>query len=280
MRLLSTDQLIAPVRALLLDLALRLPEEVIQALARARETDGSPRARHLLALLLENAEAAAREHLPLCQDTGLVVVFVEQGEDLCLEGDLQAALNQAIAAAHRDGPLRASILAHPLQRHSNTGDNTPAIVHLQRVPGDRLTLHVAAKGGGSENQSAVWMLSPSQGRAGIVEAVVTRIREAGGRPCPPLILGLGIGGNFETAPLLAKRALFRQLGASSPDPDLAALEAEILAAVNATGLGPLGMGGDTTALAVHALSAPCHLATLPVALNVQCHAARHGTVVI
>ncbi len=280
MRSLSTEELIAPVRALLLELALRLPEQVSRVLARARETEGSPRARHLLGLLLENAEAAGRENLPLCQDTGLVVVFAELGEDLCLEGDLQAALDQAVSTAHRDGYLRASVLAHPLQRHSNTGDNTPAVVHLERVRGDRLTLHIAAKGGGSENQSALWMLSPSQGREGIVRKVVERVREAGGRPCPPLILGLGIGGNFETAPLLAKRALFRELGTPSPDCDLAALEAEILTAVNATGVGPLGMGGDTTALAVHVLSAPCHLATLPVALNVQCHAARHGTVVI
>jgi fumarate hydratase subunit alpha len=172
------------------------------------------------------------------------------------------------------------VLADPLRRNSNTGANTPAIVHLQRVPGDRVTLHLAAKGGGSENQSAVWMLSPSQGREGIIAAVVERMRQAGGRPCPPLVLGLGIGGNFETAPLLAKRALLRTLGEPSPDAELAALEAEILAQVNATGVGPNGMGGDTTALAVHALTAPCHLATLPVALNVQCHAARHATVVI
>jgi fumarate hydratase subunit alpha len=280
MRLLSAEQLISPVRALLLDMALRLPDDVRQALARARETDRSPRARELLGLLLDNAAAAERECLPLCQDTGLVVVFADMGEQLCLEGNLQAAVDQAVAAAHAEGYLRASVLADPLRRHSNTGTNTPAIVHLQRVPGDRLTLQVAAKGGGSENQSALWMLSPSHGRQGIIQAVVQRVREAGGRPCPPLVLGLGLGGNFETAPLLAKRALFRALGEPSPDPDLAALEAEILAAVNATGIGPLGMGGDTTALAVHALSAPCHLATLPVALNVQCHAARHGTVVI
>jgi fumarate hydratase subunit alpha len=193
---------------------------------------------------------------------------------------LQAAIDEGVAAAYAEGYLRPSVLADPLRRTSNTGTNTPAIVHLERVPGDRLTLSLAAKGGGSENQSAVWMLSPSQGRQGIISAVVERVRQAGGRPCPPLVLGLGIGGNFETAPLLAKRALLRTLGEPAPDPELATLEAEILAQVNATGVGPMGMGGDTTALAVHALSAPCHLATLPVALNVQCHAARHGTVVI
>jgi fumarate hydratase subunit alpha len=280
MRSLSTEQLIAPVRAALLELALRLPEDVRRALAVAREADASPRAREILGLLLQNVQAAETQCLPLCQDTGMVVIFAEVGEEVCLAGDLQAALDEAVAAAYTEGYLRPSVLADPLRRNSNTGNNTPAIVHLQRVPGDRVTLHLAAKGGGSENQSALWMLSPSQGREGIIAAVVERVRQAGGRPCPPLILGLGLGGNFETAPLLAKRALLRTLGEPSPDPDLAALETEILAQVNATGVGPMGMGGDTTALAVHALSAPCHLATLPVALNVQCHAARHGTVVI
>ena len=261
-------------------MALRLPEDVRAALARARDTDSAPRAREILALLLDNVTVAETQCLPLCQDTGMVVVFADAGEEVCLQGDLQTAIDQAVASAYTEGYLRASVLADPLRRHSNTGTNTPAVVHLRRVPGDQLTLHVAAKGGGSENQSGLWMLSPGQGREGIISVVVERVRQAGGQPCPPLILGLGIGGNFETAPLLAKRALLRSLGEPSPDPELAALEAEILAEVNATGVGPLGMGGDTTALAVHALTAPCHLATLPVALNVQCHAARHGTVVI
>ncbi len=280
MRQLSASQLTAPVRALLLEMAFRLPEDVRQALACARGTDRSPRAREILGLLLDNVAAAETESLPLCQDTGLVVVFAEVGEEVCLEGHLQGAIDEAVAAAYTEGYLRPSVLADPLRRNSNTGANTPAIIHLEWVPGDQLTLHVVAKGGGSENQSGLWMLSPSHGREGIISAVVERVRRAGGQPCPPLILGLGIGGNFETAPLLAKRSLFRSLGEPSPDPDVAALEAEILAAVNATGVGPLGMGGDTTALAVHALTAPCHLASLPVALNVQCHAARHGTVVI
>ena len=259
---------------------MELPEEVRLALAQAAERETHPRAREILRILLENLVVAARDRVPLCQDTGMVVVWAEIGEELCLQGSLQAAVDQAVTQACAEACLRTSMLAHPLDRASNTGDNSPAFLHVQMAPGDRLTLHVAAKGGGSENMSALWMMSPSQGHAGIIEAVVNRVREAGGRPCPPLILGLGVGGNFETAPLMAKLALFRPLGEPSPDPVLAALEAEILAQVNATGLGPLGMGGDTTALAVHALSRPCHLATMPVALNLQCHAARHGTLVI
>lgn len=280
MRRLSAQEIIAPLTDLCQRLSWELPAEVRQVLAAAAVRETQPRAREILGILLENLEVAEREHLPLCQDTGMVVVWAQVGEGLCLEGNLQGAVDEAVARACAGACLRPSLLRDPLDRASNSGDNTPAFLHLEQTSGDRLTLHVAAKGGGSENQSAVWMLSPSQGRQGIVEAVVTRIREAGGRPCPPLILGVGIGGNFETAPLLAKLALFRPLGEPSEDPQLAELEAEILERVNATGVGPLGMGGDTTALAVHALSRPCHLATMPLAVNVQCHAARHGTLVM
>jgi fumarate hydratase subunit alpha len=257
-----------------------LPEDLRGALEQGRDREQLACARETLEVLLANAEIAAREDLPLCQDTGMVVVFVEQGEDLCLHGDLAAAINAGVAEAYVGGYLRRSLLANPLQRNTNTGDNTPAFVHLERVPGDRLTLRLAAKGGGSENMSALWMLSPSEGRAGLVKAIVARVAEAGGRPCPPLVLGVGVGSNFEGVARLAKRALFRRLGEPSPDPELASLEAEILERVNATGVGPMGLGGVTTALAVHVLSAPCHLATMPVALNVQCHSARHATVVI
>lgn len=278
--MLLTSDITPQVAALCRHINLRLPPDVEEALSRARDRESSPRAREVLDLLVENTRVAARQGLPLCQDTGMVVVFAEVGEEVCLRGSLQAAVDAGVAEAYRHGYLRPSVLADPLRRDSNTGDNTPAILHWEQVPGDRLTLHVAAKGGGSENQSALWLLSPSQGREGIVGGIVERICEAGGRPCPPLVLGVGLGGNFETAPLLAKKALFRPLGQPSPDPALADLEQEILQRVNETGVGPLGLGGDTTALAVHVLSAPCHLATLPVALNVQCHAARHATVVI
>ena len=165
----------------------------------------------------------------------------------------------------------------PLDRSSNTGDNTPAVVHVRIVPGDGLSIHVAPKGGGSENMSALWMLTPAQGREGVVEEIVSQVRAAGGKPCPPLVLGVGLGGSFEMAALLAKRALLRPLGQPSPVPEVAKLETDILDAVNATGVGPMGLGGRTTALAVHVERHPCHIASLPLALNVQCHAARHAT---
>ena len=280
MRILSCDDLVEPVAELCERLSRELPEDVQQALLCSRQRESSPRACQVLDLLLANLEVARRESVPMCQDTGMVVVFVAQGEELCLEGNLQAAIDEGVRQGYQRALLRKSVLAHPLRRDSNTGDNTPAVVHLERRPGDRLTLHLAAKGGGSENMSALWMLPPSQGREGVVATIVERVKQAGGRPCPPLVLGVGLGGNFETCALLAKQALLRPLGQPAPDPELANLEREILARVNATGIGPLGLGGDTTALAVHAIAAPCHLATLPVALNVQCHAARHGTVVI
>lgn len=280
MRTIATADITQAVTGICRQINQQLPEKVRAALWRAREQESSLRGREILDQLLDNLEIAQQEDLPLCQDTGMVVVFAELGREVRLEGDLQEAIDAGVARAYTEGYLRPSVLANPLERDSNTGDNTPAIVHLELVPGDCLTLHVAAKGGGSENMSALWMLSPSQGRAGLVEAVVARIVEAGGRPCPPLVLGLGIGGSFETAALLAKKALFRPLGQPSDDSGLADVEAEILERVNATGVGPLGLGGDTTALAVHAVAHPCHLASLPVALNLQCHAARHGTVVI
>lgn len=280
MRQLATESLVRPLSELCQRISFELPKDIRRALTEAARKESNLRAQEILQILLANLEVAERDRVPLCQDTGMIVVWAQIGQDLCLEGSLRAAVDQAVAQTCEEARLRPSMLSHPLNRASNTGDNTPAFIHLELVPGDQLTLHVAAKGGGSENMSAVWMMSPSQGREGLIEAVVGRVREAGGRPCPPLVLGLGVGGNFETAPLLAKQALFRSLGDRSPDPVLADLEAEILARVNATGIGPLGLGGDTTALAVHAVAGPCHLATMPVALNMQCHAARHGTLVI
>ncbi len=256
-----------------------LPEEVQAALRRTRKTATTDVARMILDQLRDNARLAREERIPYCQDTGLVVVFVELGQEVHLVGDdIHTAIDAGVRQGYQDGYLRPSVVSNPLDRATNTGDNTPAIVHLRMVAGDGLTLHLAAKGGGSENMSALWMLTPAAGRQGIIEAIVERIREAGGKPCPPLILGVGIGGDLEKAALLAKEALFRPLGQPSDDPELAELEQEILAAVNATGVGPMGLGGADTALAVHLLSYPCHIASLPVALNVQCHAARHGSV--
>ncbi len=248
------------------------------ALRAARERETLPIAREVLDQLLLNAERARETGLPLCQDTGVAVVFIDLGQDGHLTGgDLQAAVDDGVRRGYEEGYLRKSVVRDPLDRSTNTGDNTPAVMHLCLVAGDRVTVHFAPKGGGSENMSALWMLPPAQGRGGVVEAIATQVGAAGGMPCPPLVLGVGLGGTFEMSALLAKRALLRPLGGPSPIPEVAALERDILVAVNDTGVGPMGLGGVTTALAVHVERHPCHIASLPLALNVQCHAARHMT---
>lgn len=258
-----------------------LPTEVVAALGAARARETSPTAREVLNQLLLNAERAQETGLPLCQDTGVAVVFVDLGQDAHLVGGgLQEAIDAGVRRGYEEGYLRKSVVRDPLDRATNTGDNTPAVVHVRIVAGDRVTVHFAPKGGGSENMSALWMLTPAQGREGVIEAIAAQIRAAGGMPCPPLVLGVGLGGTFELSALLAKRALLRPLGEPAPIADVAALEADILAAVNATGVGPMGLGGVTTALAVHVERHPCHIASLPLALNVQCHAARHMSLVL
>lgn len=255
-----------------------LPEDVVGALRAAREQETSDTAREIMDQLLRNAEIAADEGIPLCQDTGVAVVFADLGQDVhIVGGGLQDAINEGVRRGYEEGYLRKSLVADPLERATNTGDNTPAVVHVSLVPGDMLTLHVAPKGGGSENMSALWMLTPAQGRQGVIDAIVAQVRAAGGMPCPPLVLGVGLGGTFELAALLSKRALLRSLGEPSPLPEVADLETDILEAVNATGVGPMGLGGRTTALAVHVERHPCHIASLPLALNLQCHAARHAS---
>ncbi|MFW5838191.1 MAG: fumarate hydratase [Desulfovibrionaceae bacterium] len=250
-----------------------LPADVRRALESACERESSPAGREVLDQLLENADLAADARLPLCQDTGLAVFYVQMGEDCRVEGGLNAAINQGVRQGYHEGYLRKSA-CDPLTR-KNTGDNTPAIIHTDLVPGDGLKIAFMAKGGGSENMSRVTMLAPSQGLEGIKRFVVNRVAEAGPNPCPPIVLGIGIGGTFELAPRLAKRALLRPLDDTNPDPRLAELENEILEMVNSLGIGPMGLGGDTTCLGVKIALAPCHIASLPLAVNVQCHSARH-----
>ena len=280
MREITRETIAASVARACCEANLRLPDDVRQAIECSAAADGSPRAREILGDIIANADLAAETGLPLCQDCGLVVVFAEVGQDAHITGGtLAEAIDDGVRQGYEIGHLRKSMLADPLDRASNTGDNTPAVVHVRLVAGDGLKLVIAPKGGGCENMSALWMLTPSQGREGIIDSVASRIREAGGRPCPPLVLGVGIGGSFEQAAIIAKEAaIVRPVGEPNPDPGLAELEADILEAVNASGVGPMGLGGDTTALGVHVESYPCHIASLPVALNVQCHSARHTTV--
>jgi len=254
-----------------------LPEDVLDALRRARESEDSPAGLAVLNELIENAEIARAEQVPICQDTGLALVLVEIGQDVHITGGgLTDAINEGVRRGYDEGYLRKSIVRHPLDR-ANTGDNTPAVIHTEIVPGEGLRITVAPKGGGSENMSAAKSLPPSAGAAGIREFVVETVRSAGPNACPPLIVGVGIGGTLDKAALLSKKAMLRPVGSPSENDCDAMLERELLEAVNETGVGPAGLGGRVTALAVHVESYPCHIASLPVAITLQCHAARHVT---
>ncbi|SDB39551.1 fumarate hydratase subunit alpha [Desulfonatronum thiosulfatophilum] len=254
-----------------------LPEDVLGAISRAKEAESSSSGREILAQLEENAALARESGLPLCQDTGMAVFFVELGEDCRVEGaGVRDAVTEGMIRGYQDGLLRKS-MCHPLTR-KNTGDNSPAVIHIDLVPGDGLKIAFMAKGGGSENMSRVTMLSPAQGWKGVKEFVLTRVAEAGPNPCPPIMLGIGIGGSFELAPKLAKQALLRPLDQAHPDPEIAKMEQELLSEINDLGIGPMGLGGDATCLGVRINMAPCHIASLPLAVNVQCHSARHEEV--
>lgn len=253
-----------------------LGEDVVSTFKSCAKSETSPNGRDVLDQLLLNAELARDSGVPLCQDTGLAVVFLDVGQDLHLAGgDLREAVQAGVRRGCAEGYLRASVVSPPLGRRVNTGDNTPAIIHTAIVPGDRLRIVVAPKGGGSENMSALRMLRPADGRDGVKRFVVETVAKAGSNPCPPIVVGVGIGGTFELCALLAKKALLRRLGEANPDPDFAALECELLEEVNRLGIGPAGLGGTVTALAVHVESHPCHIASLPVAVNLNCHSHRH-----
>jgi len=257
-----------------------LGEDMRRALEDAVSAEESPVGKEILSQLIENAHIACDEQVPMCQDTGLTVVFVELGQDVHITGgSLGDAINAGVAEGYCGGYLRNSIVRHPLRRE-NTGDNTPAVIHTEIVPGDKLKIIVAPKGGGSENMSGVRMLKPSDGVEGVKRFVLELVEAAGSNPCPPIIVGVGIGGTMEKAAILAKKALLRRVGDHNPNPADAELEKELLALVNSTGIGPAGLGGRITALAVNVETYPCHIASLPVAVNIQCHAARHKEVVM
>lgn len=278
MRQIHVDEITRVVEEAVLEANIRLPADIIRALQNSLDKESSPLAKRFLQIILENAEMAGSQCLALCQDTGLVVVDLELGQDVLLVGgDMEKAINQGVRNGYQRGYFRKSVVNDPFKR-INTGDNTPAIVHLHLVPGQKLRLTVLPKGGGSENMGQLALLKPSQGIAGIKDFIIKVVKEAGGNPCPPIIVGAGIGGNMEKAALLAKQALLREVGSKNPDPDIAALEEEMLAKVNALEIGPQGMGGDTTALAVHIETYPTHIASLPIAVNLGCHSTRRVTV--
>ncbi len=258
-----------------------LGDDVLVALRKAHENEESPVGKQVLDQILDNASIAAREEMPLCQDCGLAIVFVELGQDVhVVDGDLYQAIDEGVRQGYAEGYLRRSVVAQPFTSRVNTRDNTPAIVHINVVPGDKLKITVAPKGGGSENMSRFTVLKPAQGRQGVVDFVVNAVEEAGGNPCPPTIVGVGIGGSAEKAMIMAKRSLLRPVGESAPDPEVAELERELLKTINASGVGPGGVGGRITSLAVHIETFPAHIASLPVAVNIQCHSARHKEVVL
>lgn len=253
-----------------------LGEDVLAALRQAQHDEESPRGREVIDKILENADIAANERIPLCQDCGVAVVFLELGQGVrIVGGDLYTAVNEGVRRAYDEGYLRKSVVCQPFSARINTGDNTPAIIYTDVVPGDRLKITVMPKGAGAENMTRLVMLLPASGRQGIIEFVVNAVDEAWSNPCPPIIVGVGIGGTAEKALMLAKRALLRKVGEPSPDAEIADLEREILLKVNNLGIGPMGYGGCITALAVHAECFPTHIASLPVAVNLQCHSARH-----
>jgi fumarate hydratase subunit alpha len=258
-----------------------LGEDVIAALKKARQQEESPAGRQILDQILENAGIAAKEQMPLCQDCGLAVVFVEMGQDAHITGgELVQAINDGVRKGYAEGYLRKSAVKQPFSARVNTKDNTPAIIHTEIVPGDKLKITIAPKGGGSENMSRFTVLKPAQGRQGVVDFVVNAVDEAGSNPCPPTIVGVGIGGTAEKAMIMAKRALLREVGKPSTDPEVAELEKELLQRINSTGVGPGGVGGRITSLAVHVETFPAHIASLPVAVNIQCHSARHKEAVL
>lgn len=280
MRIIQYADIVATIKELCLDANCNLPQDVWDTLVRAQKDEASPLGQNVLDTILANAQIAKEKQMPLCQDTGMVVVFAEVGQDVHIQGGLLSdAVDEGVRQAYQDGYFRKSVVGDPLER-VNTKDNTPAVLHVSLVAGDELRLIVAPKGFGSENMSALKMLKPAEGIQGIKDFVVKAVSEAGGNPCPPIIIGVGIGGTMEKAALLAKRAVLRPVGSTHPKPHVAKLEEELLELVNKTGVGPQGFGGTQTALALFVDTYPTHIAGLPVAVNINCHVARHVEAVL
>ena len=281
MKEVNAQEVTKTVTRLFFDANFYLTDDVLEAIKKALKTEESPVAREILEQIIENARIASTEKIPLCQDCGAAVVFVELGQDVrIVGGELYAAINEGVKKAYNEGYLRKSMVSKPFSDRLNTRDNTPAIIYTDIVPGDKIKLMAVPKGGGAENMSRLGMLTPAAGRQGIIDFVVKTVDDAGSNPCPPVIVGVGIGGTAERTLLLAKKALLRKVGEHNPDPEVAELEKELLERVNALGIGPMGYGGRTTALAVNVEVFPAHIASMPVAVNLNCHSSRHKEAVI
>jgi len=280
MKTIKTEEISNAVAEMCVKAACELPADVADAIEKAKAREESPTGQEILDKISENIRIAREGRRPLCQDTGVAVFFVEKGEDVRVEGGtLAEAVNEGVRRGYDQGYLRKSIVRHPLDR-VNTKDNTPAVIHLEEAPGDRLTLAMMTKGAGCENMSRLAMLTPAQGEEGLKDFVVETVEKAWANPCPPIVVGVGIGGTFEVSALLAKKALMKPLDEINPDPILDRIEKELLERINNLGIGPQGLGGRVTALGVSALAHPCHIASLPVAVNIECHAHRHAKVTL
>ena len=280
MRQINTEEITDTIEKICVDANYNLGDDLVVSLQNAHNKEESPLGKEVIAQILENAEIGKNEQVPVCQDTGFAVVFVEIGQEVIIEGQsLQEAINEGVRRGYKNGYLRKSIVKSPLDR-VNTGDNTPAVIHTDIVPGDKLKITFIAKGGGCENMSRTAMLTPAQGRDGVIDFVVNTVKDAGANPCPPIIVGVGLGGTFEYVTLLSKKAILRPVGSHNKDNNTANLEADLLEEINKLGIGPQGFGGKITALAVHVETYPCHIASLPVAVNIECHSHRPKTVII
>ncbi len=280
-REVNVSQIVSLVRRLCIDANNYLNKDVAEKIEEFARKEDSPIGKEILEQILVNARLAAEEQMPMCQDTGVAVVLVELGQDVhIVGGDFVEAVNEGVRQGYRDGYLRKSMVYDPVFDRKNTDDNTPAIIHTDIVPGDFVKVTVVPKGAGSENMSEVRMMKPADGIESVKDFVVDRVKRSGGMSCPPIVVGVGIGGNFEQCAYLSKKALLRPLNVKNPNPRWNVVEEELLVRINKLGIGPMGLGGRTTALAVHILTMPCHIASMPVAVNLQCHAQRHKTAII
>ena len=276
-RTIAAETITAAVKQLFLDCNYDIGGDILAALKNAREQEASPVGRSVLDQIIENDAIAAEERIPLCQDTGMAVLFVEYGDKVCVDGDFEEAVTEGVRQAYRDGYLRKSVVSDPVFDRVNTKDNTPAIIHTKIVSGNTIKITAGGKGFGSENMSAIKMLTPSYGVEGVKQFILDTVFAAGPNPCPPIVVGVGIGGTFERAAQLAKKATFRPIDTQNPDPRYAEMEQELLDQINMMGFGPAGLGGNTTALGVNIETSPTHIAGMPVAVNICCHAARHAS---